>query len=775
MKHSHIVQTFAPGDQLGPYRITAHLGRGAFKSVYRAENALAQENGHPAHVALCVSHAQDAEARQLLHKEYTVISILDHPGIPKVYALEESPECFFMVMELVEGDSLATLLEHNATLPLAEAVRLTRLVGEALDHAHDCFAFHRDIKPANIVLSPDGGVKLLDFGLSRLMAHSQYRAMTRVGSVSFMAPEQFEGAAGLNADIWSLAVTFYLLATGDYPFAADNEAQLIRQILYDPPSFARIEQMGYSQRLVGVLRKALTKDPEKRYRHAADFTADLEAILRHGQAASEIEGQIETLLRAHFPLIYLNTTEEDQALLSLSRIRANMAAGGRDLGLFVWSETRGLIDYLSRNASAQTSGDPLLALNHVVQSPHQGIYVFLDIHRHLSPPVIRLIRDAMSAVKRDNKTLIFLSPVISLPLELEADTTLLFYDLPDEEKLRSLIIALIEESGETPEAPLVETLARAVLGLTLTEAERVLRRGSLRVGGYRPECVTEVLGEKEQAVRKAGLLEFCRLSENFSQVGGLDKLKLWFAKRRQAFTGKGSLYGLPLPRGVVLVGLPGCGKSLSAKALAGEWGVPLLRLDMGRIYGSLLGASEANLRKALHIAESVSPCILWIDELEKAFGAVGHDGGTASRVFGAFLNWLEERSTPVFVAATANGVTGLPPEFTRKGRFDETFFVGLPGEPERRTIFEVHLNRRGRDAASFDLDALATASAGFSGAEIQEAVISGLYQAFTDNARALDTSDILTAIQATVPLSRSREQELASLLAWADLNARPAH
>ena len=648
-------------------------------------------------------------------------------------------------------------------------------MGEALDHAHDCLAFHRDIKPDNIIRCPDGGIKLLDFGLSRLMAHSQYRAMTRVGSFSFMAPEQFAGAAGLNADIWSLAVTFYRLATGDYPFGADDYAQTVRRILHDPPSLGKIEQMGYSQRLVGILRKALAKDPEKRYRHAAQFTADLEAILRHGQAACGIEGQIETMLRAHFPLIYLNTTEEEQVLLSLSRIRANMAAGDKDMGLFVWRESKGLVDHQSRGAASQTSGDPLLALNHVVQSPRRGIYVFLDIHRHLSPPVVRLIRDAMYAVKRDHKTLIFLSPVISLPPELETDTTLLFYDLPDEEKLRAMVISLVEETGEHAEPTLVETLARAVRGLTLSEAERVLRRGSLRVGGYRPECVAEVLGEKEQAVRKAGLLEFCRQNENFNQVGGLDKLKTWFGKRRQAFTARGSLYGLPLPRGVVLVGLPGCGKSLSAKALASAWGVPLLRLDMGRIHGSLLGASEANLRKALHTAESVSPCILWIDELEKAFGGVGHGNGTATRVFGTFLNWLEERRAPVFVAATANDVTGLPPEFTRKGRFDEIFFVGLPGEAERRTIFQVHLDRRGRDAAGFDLDALARASVDFSGAEIQEAVITGLHQAFADNERSLHTDDILAAIQATMPLSRSRGQELAGLQAWAERNARAAH
>ena len=768
-------KTFEPGEYLRAYKITEHLGRGAFKNVYRAVNTKAAENGYPAEVALCVSHTQDDEARALLDKESSIIRVLDHPGIPKVYALEETAECFFMVMELVEGEPLSALLKRSGRVSLDEAVRIIRQVGEPLDHAHECFAFHRDIKPDNIVLCPDGSVKLLDFGLSRLMAHSQYKTTSKVGTVSFMAPEQYNGEGCFNADIWSLAVTFYLILTGTFPFNADNEGQLVKQILYDPPCLDQIEQLGLSQRLVGIMRKALVKDPEKRYRHADEFVADLEAVLQHGQPASEVEGQIETLLRAHFPLIYLNTSEEGQALASLAHIRDNMAASGKDLGLYVWSETRGLLDRTNRSVAAQTGGDPLLALRHVVESRHEGIYVFLDIHRHLTPPVVRLIRDAMHAVKRDNKTLIFISPVITLPKDLESDTTLLFYDLPDEEKLRELTSLLIEEHGDIADGTLVEILARAVLGLTRTEAERVLRRGALRVGGFNRQCVAEVLGEKEQAVRKAGLLEFCKLSEGFSQVGGLEKLKEWFRKRRQAFTGEGSLYGLPMPRGVVLAGLPGCGKSLSAKALAGEWGVPLLRLDMGRIYGSLLGASEANLRKALHTAEAVSPCILWIDELEKAFGGGGgNDGGTAKRVFGTFLNWLEERTSPVFVTATANNISRLPPEFTRKGRFDEIFFVGLPKEEERGAIFLVHLYQRGRENEAFDLDRLVAASDGFSGAEIKEAIISGLYRAFEEGERALTTDDILTAIGATIPFSRTRKGDLLALQDWAAANARAA-
>jgi SpoVK/Ycf46/Vps4 family AAA+-type ATPase len=292
---------------------------------------------------------------------------------------------------------------------------------------------------------------------------------------------------------------------------------------------------------------------------------------------------------------------------------------------------------------------------------------------------------------------------------------------------------------------------------------------------YRFPALRE-LADKEQAVRKEGILEFCRPAVGFGDVGGLEGLKAWFAKRRQAFDPAGRRFGLRPPRGVVLVGVPGCGKSLTAKALAAEWGVPLLRLDLGKVYASLLGESEARLRRALATAEAVSPCILWIDELEKAFSGLGQarDSGVAKRLFGTFLTWLEDRKAAVFVAATANDIQRLPPEFTRKGRFDEVFFVGLPGEPERQGILRIHLTRRRRDPAHFDLPALAQVSKGYTGAEIEAAVVAGLYRAFADGPRELADADIRTALGESPPLSKSRARELTYLQQWAASNARAA-
>jgi ATP-dependent 26S proteasome regulatory subunit len=768
-----------PEETLGVFKIEKFLGRGNFKSVYLARTQGEGKSRYPDHVALSVPHIQDKENWRLLENEYRMIKGLDHPGIVKAYGLESDKTCFFIVMEVVEGETLDHLLARKgAALPLDEAISIIRKAGLAIDYAHECLAIHRDLKPENIIVCPDGAVKLLDFGLARLMAHSKYKAATRVGTMAYMPPEQFEGAAGLNADIWSLGMTFYHLITRTLPFTSDNEGALLYQILNAPPNMEPIDHLGHDPRLSGVISKALSKDPEKRYMKAAAFIEDLQAVARHAAAITTAEGEIEAVLRAHFPLIYIQTFEEDRTLESLERIRRLMS-GAREVGLYIWSETRGLRDSEGHALAAETAGDPLVALKHVIRSDAEGIYVFLDIHRHLTPVAVRLVRDAIWSVKRHRKSLVFLSPVVTIPKELESDTTLMFYHLPDMEQLKELAIFLSREQ-KTPDGTdpgvVSEAVARALLGLTRVEAERVLNRSMIRTGGFSQDCVLEVLGEKQQIVRKAGLLEFYPPTVGFDDVGGLNGLKEWFGKRRQAFTGSGKLYGLPAPKGVVLAGAPGCGKSLSAKALATEWGVPLLRLDMGRIYSSLLGSSEANLRKALHTAEAVSPCILWIDELEKAFGSsgAGLDGGVAKRVFGAFLNWLEERTSPVFVAATANSITRLPPEFTRKGRFDDVFFVGLPGKEERRAIFSVHLRRKGRQEKDFDLALLSEKSDGFSGAEIEESVISALYQAFEEGERPLGTDDMLNTLAATVPMSRSRSWEMEALHQWAAVNARSA-
>jgi SpoVK/Ycf46/Vps4 family AAA+-type ATPase len=430
--------------------------------------------------------------------------------------------------------------------------------------------------------------------------------------------------------------------------------------------------------------------------------------------------------------------------------------------------------------SADSLGDPTAALAHVIENPEDAIYLFYDVHRHLTPVTTRLVRDAARAVRMTRKSVLFLSPSLQVPEELQKEISLAVFHPPDRDELEPLVNRLAEELAE--EGFPVElsrddrlALARAATGLTLNEAGRALRKAVAQSGGLRSGCEKLVIEEKTQVIRKTGILEYYPASESFNNVGGLEGLKAWFKSRTPVFTGAAHYAGLPQPKGVLLVGVPGCGKSLSARALAGVWGVPLLRLDVGRIFGPHVGEAEANLRLAIQTAEAVSPCILWIDEVEKGFAGTRSDsgGGVAARVFGTFLSWLQDKKSPVFVVATANDISSLPPEFLRQGRFDEIFFVDLPGEKQREEIFRIHLARRGRAAENFDLRALIESSEGFSGAELEQAVIEGLFRAFEAD-REIETGDITQAVKDTFPLSSSRAAEIAALRQWAGKNARAA-
>jgi SpoVK/Ycf46/Vps4 family AAA+-type ATPase len=322
-----------------------------------------------------------------------------------------------------------------------------------------------------------------------------------------------------------------------------------------------------------------------------------------------------------------------------------------------------------------------------------------------------------------------------------------------------------------------EKLVNAARGLTLKEAENVFAKTLVLDGKIDASDVDVVFSEKQQIIRKSGLLEYFASHEKFGDVAGLENLKQWLSKRNAAFTQRAAEFGLPAPRGVLLLGVQGCGKSLCAKAVSSLWKLPLLRFDVGRMFGSLVGSSEENIRRAIQTAESVAPAILWVDEIDKAFagsvGSGGSDGGTAARVFGTFLTWLSDKTAPVFVIATANDISQLPPELLRKGRLDEIFFVDLPTENERREIFRIHLEKRARVPDGFDLAALAKRSDGFSGAEIEQAIVSGLFDAFSAETE-LDTAIVMHSIGETVPLSKTMSEELAKLRSWAQGRARPA-
>jgi AAA+ superfamily predicted ATPase len=498
-----------------------------------------------------------------------------------------------------------------------------------------------------------------------------------------------------------------------------------------------------------------------------------------------IDQEIETLIRARYPMLYILSSEEARVVETLTAV-----AQRRQKRLYEWSCSTGLVpagtSIQSQKMRNPATKDPLAALDQVIEQVEPAIFLFKDLHPFLTRAnhaVIRKLKDIALHLKNSYKTVVLVSPVLEIPAELEKEVTVLNFPLPTKDDLSVLLDEVIDRVQQFKQIRIDldvagrERLLQAALGLTLNEAENVLAKILVQKQRLSGEDVAEVFAEKQQIIRKSGLLEYCASGETLDQVGGLAVLKDWLRKRTRAFTEEARAFGLPAPKGMLLLGVQGCGKSLCAKAVSTHWQLPLLRFDMGRMFGSLVGSSEENVRRAIAVAESVAPAILWVDEIDKAFAgwqASGvTDAGTTARVFGTFITWMSEKTSPVFVVATANDISQLPPELLRKGRFDEIFFVDLPALEEREEIFRIHLAKRGRNPDAFDLAALAQASQGFSGAEIEQAIISGLYDAFYAG-RDLTTADILEALRQTVPLARTMDEQISRLRAWAEGRARNA-
>jgi len=493
--------------------------------------------------------------------------------------------------------------------------------------------------------------------------------------------------------------------------------------------------------------------------------------------------ELDLLIRSRYPIIYVRTNEEGRACNLIANI-----AKAQKKNLVDWSSTEGLRTVESYHGSAIKAAEEMrkapAALEAILQDTGRTIYILKDFHRFLEDALAaRKLRDLYQSIKRSYKTVVILSPVKTIPPELETAIYFLNMPLPDTAMLKRLLQEIVGSVRsderikiELPESR-YEGMANAALGLTLDEAERVFFKAIIRDAKLALRDVQYVREEKRQIVQKSGLLEYYETTEDMGAVGGLDMLKAWLKRRTRAFEPAARRYGLPVPKGLLLLGVQGCGKSLAAKAVSGSWGFPLLRLDLSRIFGSLMGSSETNMRRALEMAESVSPAVLWVDEIEKTFSGVESSGrtdaGTTSRVFGSFLTWLQDKKALVFCVATANSIKALPPELLRKGRFDEIFFVDLPSPDERVAIFKIHLAKRNRDPARFDLPRLAEQSERFSGAEIEQAIISAMYNAY-DADRDIATSDILQAMQSTVPLSVTMREDLEQLRTWAQDRARPA-
>lgn len=483
---------------------------------------------------------------------------------------------------------------------------------------------------------------------------------------------------------------------------------------------------------------------------------------------------IETLIRARYPLLYVVSFEEAR----VDR-RLNVITDARKKQLFNWTITNGL--ELPDGSWITELKDPIKVLEYVLQSDANALFVLRDYHHYLNDPVVvRKLRDVAHALKTTRKNIIFLSPVLKIPTELEKEIAVIDYQLPEKKEIEEIVRKITgnldsannQDVLKFPEK--LDKIVEAALGLTAEEAENVFAKSLVQKGQL--DIVT-VLSEKEQIIRKSGVLEYYHANEQMQGVGGLEELKAWLGKRGKAFTPKAREFGLPEPRGILLLGIPGCGKSLTAKAIASMWQLPLLKLDVGKVFSSYVGSSEENVRRAIQTAESIAPSILWLDEMEKGFSGLSSsgatDGGTTARVFGTFLTWLQEKSTPVFVVATSNNVSQLPPELLRKGRFDEIFYVDLPSKDERKDIFKIHLEKRNRNPLDFDLNVLSAKTHGFSGSEIEEVIVSGLYDAF-DKDEELQQIHLEKVIETLIPLSQTMEEQIRGIRDWAKLRARRA-
>ena len=429
--------------------------------------------------------------------------------------------------------------------------------------------------------------------------------------------------------------------------------------------------------------------------------------------------------------------------------------------------------------------EPVQALANMETMTVEAVFILKDFHRHLEDPVVvRRLRDVGQKFSINRRTVILTTPSITMPPELASLVEYLDLPLPDVQRLRQIIEETFKHLSKTytlqlkADASVVDLIAANLRGLTEEEAERAISQALVVRYALCPETATDVLQAKKELLRHSGMLEFIDASENMAALGGLENLKRWLAQRRGAWEDEARAFGLEPARGVIILGVQGCGKSMCARAIAGEWKLPLVKFDTAAIFDKYIGETEKRIRKVFQVAEGLAPCVLWIDELEKVFAGSGPDSasvdaGVSSRLLASFLGWMQERRTPVFVAATCNNVTALPPELIRKGRFDELFFVDLPTQEERRQIFAIQLKRRKRNPADFDLDQIASAAQGYSGAEIEAAVQTALYAAFSAK-HQLSTQHLLEALQATVPLSTTRAEEIQALRQWAKTRAVPA-
>jgi AAA+ superfamily predicted ATPase len=487
--------------------------------------------------------------------------------------------------------------------------------------------------------------------------------------------------------------------------------------------------------------------------------------------------ELRLLVNSRHPLITVETPEEQRLEQMLLQVAAELS-----VPLYEWSVTEGLSK--QGGAAIYNSGQPEQALANIPLIQGDAIFLLKDFARYCdNDKICRRLRDLSEKFRTVRRAIVISAASLQLPAELASEAAPFELGLPTPEDLLPGVKDVLAEVNRAQRIPValdikgMGQVARNLAGLSGEEAMRTLRMCVLSRGRADTGLLDDVLDAKRQALRSEGLIESVRRDTSFTDVAGLKRLREWIDKRKSALTPEGQRFGLVPPKGILITGVQGCGKSLAARAVAGEWGFELVRLDAGALYDKFIGESEKNLHKALELAQKLAPVVLWIDEIEKAFASAGSSGdadaGLSRRLLATLLTWMQDREGGVFLAATSNNITVLPPEMMRKGRFDEIFFVDLPSAEVRSALFELHLKKRGRDAATFDLAKLAAASEGFSGAEIEQAIVSGLYTAFAQKQQL--TTDILIAeIRSTQPLSVTRAEEVESIRQWAKTRAAPA-
>ena len=498
-----------------------------------------------------------------------------------------------------------------------------------------------------------------------------------------------------------------------------------------------------------------------------------------GDAPPDVLHDLELLIRSRYGLIHLVSDEHERARTLLRHLADRLG-----VALFAWSRTRGL-RRVDLEGAVYDSTEPLKALRHVTDAAHPAIYHFHGLEPELErePVVAEHLREAGRTLEAVDGALVLTGASLALPGPLERLAARVELPGPSPEDFRRLLERILRDLSHRRSVEVemsrdeVSALVNHLSGLTLMEAEKILTKAIVEDGRLTARDIRHVVEAKKAIVEREGLLEYYPVEMSLTGIADLRTLKAWLAKRKAVVEApeRAEEFGLDFPRGVLLLGVPGCGKSLSAKAVAREWGLPLLKLDPSNLYNKYIGESEQNFKRAMRTAERMSPVVLWIDELEKAFATGGsEDGGVSQRILGSFLSWMQERTGDVFVVATANAVDRLPPEFLRKGRFDEIFFVDLPDAETRAEILRIHLESREKDPGRFDLERLAGLTEGFSGAEVEEAVVSALYTAFTRGGEL--TEEILVGeVESTRPLSVTRAEEVARLRAWARDRTVSAH